>query len=90
MFSSKGKGIILLMVSVILVLAGNRVTAAGISETTTIQHVYLNDEFVGSVTDETEIEKIVADKVEEAQEDYPDFTFDKETQLTFVPERGIR
>lgn len=86
MFSSKGKGIILLMVSVILVLAGNRVTAAGISETTTIQHVYLNDEFVGSVTDETEIENIVADKVEEAQEDYPDFTFDKETQLKFVPE----
>ncbi|AZV61932.1 peptidoglycan DD-metalloendopeptidase family protein [Peribacillus frigoritolerans] len=86
MFSSKGKGIILLMVSVILVLAGNRVTAAGISETTTIQHVYLNDEFVGSVTDETEIENIVADKVEEAQEDYPDFTFDKDTQLKFVPE----
>ncbi|MDQ0881280.1 peptidoglycan DD-metalloendopeptidase family protein [Peribacillus sp. V2I11] len=86
MFSSKGKGIILLMVSVILVLAGNRATAAGLSETTTIQHVYLNDEFIGSVTDETEIEKIVADKVEEAQEDYPDFTFDKETQLTFVPE----
>ncbi|MFJ7365952.1 peptidoglycan DD-metalloendopeptidase family protein [Peribacillus frigoritolerans] len=86
MFSSKGKGIILMMVSVILVLAGNRVTAAGISETTTIQHVYLNDEFVGSVTDETEIENIVADKVEEAQEDYPDFTFDKETQLKFVPE----
>ncbi|MDP1418635.1 M23 family metallopeptidase [Peribacillus simplex] len=86
MFSSKGKGIILLMVSIILVLAGNRAIAAGISETTTIQHVYLNDEFVGSVTDEKEIEKIVADKVEKAQEDYPDFTFDKETQLTFVPE----
>ena len=86
MFSSKGKGIILLMVSVILVLAGNRVTAAGISETTTIQHVYLNDEFVGSVTDETEIENIVADKVEEAQEEYPDYTFDKDTQLKFVPE----
>ncbi|MEB2627367.1 M23 family metallopeptidase [Peribacillus frigoritolerans] len=86
MFSSKGKGIILLMVSVILVLAGNRVIAAGIPETTTIQHVYLNDEFVGSVTDETKIENIVADKVEEAQEDYPDFTFDKETQLKFVPE----
>lgn len=86
MFSSKGKGIILLMVSVILLLAGNRVTAAGISETTTIQHVYLNDEFVGSVTNETEIENIVADKVEEAQEDFPDFTFDKETQLKFVPE----
>ncbi|MGW6665321.1 MULTISPECIES: peptidoglycan DD-metalloendopeptidase family protein [Peribacillus] len=86
MFSSKGKGIILLMVSVILVLAGNRATAAGLPETATIQHVYLNDEFVGSVTDETEIEKIVADKVEEAQEDYPDFTFDKEAQLTFVPE----
>ncbi|MGE6612140.1 peptidoglycan DD-metalloendopeptidase family protein [Peribacillus sp. NPDC076916] len=87
MFSSKGKGIILLTVSVILMLAGNRATAAGISETTTtIQHVYLNDEFVGSVTDETEIEKIVADKVEAAQEDYPDFTFDKETQLMFVPE----
>ncbi|WP_375090807.1 peptidoglycan DD-metalloendopeptidase family protein [Peribacillus sp. RS7] len=86
MFSSKGKGIILLMVSVILLLAGNRATAAGISETNTIQHVYLNDEFVGSVTDETEIEKVVAEKVEEAQEDYPDFTFDRETQLTFVPE----
>ncbi|MBT2617328.1 MULTISPECIES: peptidoglycan DD-metalloendopeptidase family protein [unclassified Bacillus (in: firmicutes)] len=86
MFSSKGKGVILLMVSVILVLAGNRVTAAGISETTTIQHVYLNDEFVGSVTDGTEIEKIVADKVEEAQEEYPDYTFDKDTQLKFVPE----
>ncbi|CAH0128757.1 Murein hydrolase activator NlpD [Peribacillus simplex] len=86
MFSLKGKGIILLMVSVILVLAGNRATAAGLSETTTIHHVYLNDEFVGSVTDETEIEKIVADKVEEAQDDYPDFTFDRESQLTFVPE----
>ncbi|MFJ7510894.1 peptidoglycan DD-metalloendopeptidase family protein [Peribacillus simplex] len=86
MFSSKGKGIILLMVSVILVLAGNRATAAGLSETTTIQHVYLNDEFVGSVTDEKEIEKIVAGKVEEAQEDYPDFTFDRDSQLMFVPE----
>ncbi|MGZ9814934.1 peptidoglycan DD-metalloendopeptidase family protein [Peribacillus simplex] len=86
MFSSKGKGIILLVVSVILVLAGNRATAAGLSETTTIQHVYLNDEFVGSVTDEKEIEKIVAGKVEEAQEDYPDFTFDRDSQLMFVPE----
>ncbi|MBO0998225.1 M23 family metallopeptidase [Bacillus sp. SD075] len=86
MFNSKGKGIILLMVSVILVLAGNRATAAGLSDTTTIQHVYLNDEFVGSVTDETDIEKIVADKVEEAQEDYPGFAFDRESQLTFVPE----
>ncbi|MGE7186339.1 peptidoglycan DD-metalloendopeptidase family protein [Peribacillus sp. NPDC006672] len=86
MFSSKGKGIILLIVSVILLLAGNLVTAAGISKTTTIQHVYLNDEFVGSVTDETEIEEIVADKVKEAQRDYPDYTFDRESQLSFVPE----
>ncbi|RRN75109.1 M23 family metallopeptidase [Peribacillus simplex] len=86
MFSSKGKGIILLMVSVILLLAGNLATAAGISKTATIQHVYLNDEFVGSVTDETEIEKIVADKVKEAQKDYPDYTFDRESQLSYVPE----
>ncbi|MFE4131771.1 peptidoglycan DD-metalloendopeptidase family protein [Peribacillus sp. YIM B13482] len=86
MFSSKGKGIILLMVSVILLLAGNMATAAGISKTATIQHVYLNDEFVGSVTDETEIEEIVADKVKAAQRDYPDYTFDRESQLSYVPE----
>ncbi|MGG4268220.1 peptidoglycan DD-metalloendopeptidase family protein [Peribacillus simplex] len=86
MFSSKGKGIILLMVSVILLLAGNLAAAAGISKTTTIQHVYLNDEFVGSVTDETEIEEIVDDKVKEAQREYPDYTFDRESQLSFVPE----
>ncbi|CAH0298683.1 Murein DD-endopeptidase MepM [Peribacillus sp. Bi96] len=86
MFSSKGKGIILLMVSVILLLAGNRASAAEIPETKTIQHVYMNDEFIGSVTDETEIEKIVTGKVEKAQKDYPEYTFDSETQLTFIPE----
>ncbi|MFJ7752646.1 peptidoglycan DD-metalloendopeptidase family protein [Peribacillus muralis] len=86
MFSLKGKGITLLLVSIVLLLAGNRVTAAGLSDTTTIHHVYLDDEFVGSVTDEDKVEKIMADKVEEAQQDYPDYTFDKESQLTFVPE----
>ncbi|MCK1994698.1 peptidoglycan DD-metalloendopeptidase family protein [Peribacillus muralis] len=86
MFSSKAKGSTLLLVSVVFMLAVNRVTAAGLSDTTTIHHVYVNDEFVGSVTDEEKVEKIVADKVEEAQEEYPDYTFDKESQLKFVPE----
>ncbi|WP_340372546.1 M23 family metallopeptidase [Peribacillus sp. FSL E2-0218] len=86
MFSLKGRGITLLLVSVVFMLAVNRVTAAGLSDTATIHHVYLDDEFVGSVTDEGKIEQIVADKVEEAQEDYPDYTFDKESQVTFVPE----
>ncbi|WP_057914123.1 peptidoglycan DD-metalloendopeptidase family protein [Peribacillus muralis] len=86
MFSSKAKGITLLLVSFVFMLAVNRVTAAGLSDTTTIHHVYVNDEFVGSVTDEEKVEKIVADKVEEAQEEYPDYTFDKESQLKFVPE----
>ncbi|MFB7638072.1 peptidoglycan DD-metalloendopeptidase family protein [Peribacillus butanolivorans] len=86
MFISKNKGIFLFMISVMLLLAGNRATAAGISEIKTIQHVYLNNEFVGSVTDEAEIEKIVADKIAEAEADYPDYTFDSETQLAFVGE----
>ncbi|WP_285768079.1 M23 family metallopeptidase [Peribacillus sp. SI8-4] len=86
MFSLKGKGMFLLLVSMALLLAGNRVTAAGLPDTTTIHHVYLDDEFVGSVLDEGKIEKIVADKVMEAQEEYPDYTFDEESQLTFVPE----
>ncbi|MFD6438866.1 LysM peptidoglycan-binding domain-containing M23 family metallopeptidase [Peribacillus sp. NPDC060186] len=86
MFISKNKGIFLFTISVILLLSGNRATAAGVSEITTIQHVYLNNEFVGSVTDEAEIEKIVEDKVAEAEADYPDYTFDSETQLAFVGE----
>lgn len=86
MFSSKIKGSFLLVVSIILLLAGNRATAAEIAKITSIQHVYVDEEFIGSVTDETEIENLVSEKVGEAEADYPNYTFDEEAQMTLVQE----
>ncbi|MFJ7744843.1 peptidoglycan DD-metalloendopeptidase family protein [Peribacillus sp. NPDC097295] len=86
MFSSKIKGSFLLVVSIILLLAGNRATAAEIVKITSIQHVYMDKEFIGSVTDETEIEKLVSEKVSEAESEYPEYTFDEEAQMTLVRE----
>ncbi|MFJ7831889.1 peptidoglycan DD-metalloendopeptidase family protein [Peribacillus sp. NPDC097284] len=86
MFSSKGKGSFLLMVSIILLLAGNRATAAEIQKISSIQHVYVDDEFIGSVSDESEIEKMILAKIVEAEADYPEYTFDKEAQMTYVQE----
>ncbi|MGE7604303.1 peptidoglycan DD-metalloendopeptidase family protein [Peribacillus sp. NPDC097675] len=86
MFSSKIKGSFLLVISVILLLAGNRATAAEIVNITSIQHVYMDEEFIGSVTDEKEIEKVVSEKVSKAESDYPEYTFDEEAQITLVQE----
>lgn len=86
MLSSKSKGMFLLLASVILVLAGNRATAAELANITSIQHVYIDDEFIGSVKDESEIENYVTVEVVEAEADYPDFTFNEDAQMTFVQE----
>lgn len=86
MLSSKSKGIFLLLASVILVLAGNRATAAELANISSIQHVYLDDEFIGSVKDESEIKNYITAEVVEAEADYPDFTFNEDAQMTFVQE----
>lgn len=86
MLSSKSKGIFLLLASVILVLAGNRATAAELANITSIQHVYMDDEFIGSVKDESEIKNYITAEVVEAEADYPDFTFNEDAQMTFVQE----
>lgn len=86
MLSLKSKGMFLLLASVILVLAGNRATAAELANISSIQHVYMDDEFIGSVKDESEIKNYITAEVVEAEADYPDFTFNEDAQMTFVQE----
>jgi murein DD-endopeptidase MepM/ murein hydrolase activator NlpD len=66
--------------------AGNAALAAE-SDLTTVYYVYLNDKFVGTVTDKAEVEKLVEEKVTSMQNEYKDLDVDLGLDVSFVPEQ---
>lgn len=66
--------------------AGNVALAAD-SGLTTVYYVYVNDEFVGTVADKAEVEKLVKDKVTSVQEEYKNLDVELGLDVSFVPEQ---
>lgn len=52
-----------------------------------IYHVYLEDEYVGTVSDDTKVKKIIEAKEKEASLIYTEYEVDAESLVTLVPEQ---
>lgn len=52
-----------------------------------IYHVYLEDEYIGSVSDENKVRKIIEDKEKEVSLQYKDYEIDADSLVTIVPEQ---
>lgn len=53
----------------------------------TIYHVYLNEDYVGLVADEEKLAQLKTQKVEEAKQEFEDFSLKIEEGLSVIPER---
>ena len=56
----------------------------------TIQHVYVDQQYVGVVTDEKVVNDAIAEVVETTQKDYSDVELEVQNEVTFVPEQVFR
>ncbi|MBS8265388.1 M23 family peptidase [Mesobacillus boroniphilus] len=66
--------------------AGNAALAAD-SGLTTVYYVYLNNEFVGTVADKTQVEQLVEDKLTSVKEEYADLDVELGLDVSFIPEQ---
>ncbi len=55
--------------------------------TTTVYYVYVNDKFVGTVADKTQVEKLVEAELESAKKDYADLDVDLGVDVSYIPEQ---
>lgn len=69
--------------------AGNSVSAAG-SDLTTVYYVYANDTFIGTVSDKNVIEKLVADKINEAEKHFEGIELTLNKEITYIPEQVFK
>ncbi len=54
---------------------------------TTIYHVYLTDDYIGSVDDQSIIEQHISNKLESMNDSDDNYTYGYEQELLFIPER---
>ncbi|ESU34525.1 hypothetical protein G3A_00575 [Bacillus sp. 17376] len=66
--------------------AGNAALAAD-SEITTMYHVYVNNKFVGTVTDKSQVEQLVEDKLTSVKKEYADLDVELALDVSFIPEQ---
>ncbi|MBT2692208.1 M23 family metallopeptidase [Bacillus sp. ISL-55] len=66
--------------------AGNAALAAK-SELTTVYYVYVNDKFVGTVTDKAQVEQLVEDKLTSVKKEYADLDVELGLDVSFIPEQ---
>jgi murein DD-endopeptidase MepM/ murein hydrolase activator NlpD len=66
--------------------AGNSALAAD-SDLTTMYHVYVNNKFVGTVTDKAQVEQLVEDKLTSVEKEYADLDIELGIDVSFVPEQ---
>lgn len=56
----------------------------------TVFHVYINDEFIGTVSDKKIVEDLVDSKVNDMKEKYKDYNIELSNQITYIPEHVFR
>ncbi|MBT2638723.1 MULTISPECIES: M23 family metallopeptidase [unclassified Bacillus (in: firmicutes)] len=65
--------------------AGNAHAAE--SDLTTVYYVYVNDKFVGTVADKSQVEQLVEDKLASVKKEYADLDVELELDVSFIPEQ---
>ncbi|NKE04448.1 M23 family metallopeptidase [Mesobacillus selenatarsenatis] len=66
--------------------AGSAALAAD-SELTTLYHVYVNDKFIGTVADKSQVEQLVEDKMTSVKKEYADLDVDLGLDVSYIPEQ---
>ena len=79
--------IILITLLALIVIESPVVYANSDKELTTIYHVYLTDDYIGSVDDQSIIEQHISDKLESMNHSDDNYTYGYEQELLFIPER---
>ncbi|WP_199880674.1 peptidoglycan DD-metalloendopeptidase family protein [Bacillus massiliglaciei] len=76
-----------LKLGVLILAAGSLFTGkVSAAEVMKVNHIYIKDQFIGSVQDEEEMKKALHEKLEAAKEDYPNLTFTEDEQVSQVEE----
>jgi murein DD-endopeptidase MepM/ murein hydrolase activator NlpD len=57
---------------------------------TTVYYVYLNKEYIGTISDKNVVDKVVEAKIEELKKDYQNYDLSVGSQLSYIPEQVFR
>lgn len=57
---------------------------------TTVYYVYLNDEYIGTISNKSVVEKVVEEKLNEMKKTYEKFDVTAGSQISYVPEQVFR
>ncbi|MHC0039352.1 peptidoglycan DD-metalloendopeptidase family protein [Pseudoneobacillus sp. C159] len=90
MFSPKAKKIAissLLTTSLVFGVAANPLAKESL---TTVYYVYLNNEYIGTISDKKVVEEVVTEKVEQFKKEYKNFDLELGSQLSYIPEQVFR
>nr|WP_263324007.1 M23 family metallopeptidase [Neobacillus sp. Marseille-Q6967] len=68
----------------------NPANAATETKLTTVYHVYMNETYLGTVSDKEIVERILADKVETLKESYTDVDLNLGSQVEYIKEQVFR
>ncbi|MFE8697667.1 peptidoglycan DD-metalloendopeptidase family protein [Cytobacillus sp. FJAT-53684] len=72
---------------VALAFAGGASALANSEKLTTVYYVYVNDKYIGTVSDKNEIESLVNAKLAESQASYTDLHLSIASEVTYIPEQ---
>ncbi|KOP71606.1 peptidoglycan DD-metalloendopeptidase family protein [Cytobacillus solani] len=70
-----------------LSFAGGASALANGEKLTTVYYVYMNDKYIGTVSDKSVIENIVNDKLSESKDTYQNLNLSVASEVTYVPEQ---
>lgn len=65
-------------------------TSANTSSLTTVYYVYLDNQYIGTVSDKSVIENIVNEKLKEAKTSYNNLNLSLDSKISYVPEQVFR
>jgi murein DD-endopeptidase MepM/ murein hydrolase activator NlpD len=78
-----------LTVSALTFGTGNTMAAPNL-QLSTFFHVYIQDEFVGTVSDKNEVESFIQNKLTSMEETYKDIDLELGSEVTYVPEQAFQ
>jgi len=70
--------------------AGSSAVSASTGHLTTVYYVYMDNQYVGTVSDKSVIENMVTKKLKESQVNYKDLSLSLDAKITYVPEQVFR
>jgi murein DD-endopeptidase MepM/ murein hydrolase activator NlpD len=57
---------------------------------TTVYYVYLNNDYIGTISDKSVVNDVVEEKIEQLKEEYANYDISLDSQLSYIPEQVFR